>query len=128
VLKSFPNNVRNVTTATGHPYSIIACGSIIIPTDTKKIAPNKSLTGLVRCSTFSADVVSAIIEPIMNAPSSAEKPICVASTTIPKQSPRDRISKVSSSRSFLAHFSSVGKRKIPAMNQRAKKKSSFKMV
>ena len=107
---------------------MMACGSIIIPTDTKKTAPNKSFTGLVRCSTFSAEVVSARILPIINAPSSAEKPACTASTTIPKQSPMESINKFSSSNHFFAFFSNVGIKKIPMINHSERKNKSLRTI
>jgi hypothetical protein len=54
VLKNFPKRVNKVTQSTGHLYSIMVRGSINIPTDTKKTAPKRSLTGLIICSAFSA--------------------------------------------------------------------------
>ena len=128
VLNNLPNNVSNVTHRTGQRYSMIVSGSISIPTETKNMAPNKSLTGFKSPSIFSALVVSAKIEPIINAPSSAEKPTWVAMTTIPKHNPIDRIKRVSSSKNFLALFKKVGNKNIPAMNHRARKNNNFATV
>ena len=70
----FPKITTNTRMAVGRAYSNKSDGLISIPTEIKKIAPNRSLTGLSRCSIFSAWVVSARIEPIINAPKAAEKP------------------------------------------------------
>ena len=84
--------------------------STIIPTDTKKMAPKRSLTGLTRCSIFSASTVSARILPMMNAPKAGENPTEEASTTIPKQSPRDTMTIVSSLISRLVFLRISGMR------------------
>ena len=128
VLNNLPNKVKSVIHKTGQPYWMIAFGSIIIPTETKNTAPKRSFTGLIMCSTFSADVVSAIMEPMIKAPNSAEKPTWVATTTMPRHSPIERINKVSSSNNFFTLFKKVGKRKIPARNHKAKKKSNLVTV
>lgn len=53
---------------------------------------------------------SARMEPMINAPKAAENPVCAAITTIPKQSPRETISKVSSLINFRHRFSNPGMR------------------
>ena len=71
-----------------HQYSTITFGASIMPTDTKKMAPKRSLMGAMRLSMRSLSTVSARMLPIMKAPSALEKPLPVARVTIPKQRPR----------------------------------------
>ena len=103
-----PTITANVMTTIGPAYSTIIKGSTIIPTETKNMAPNKSFTGLTRRSILSASTVSARIDPMIKAPNAAENPVWAASTTIPKQSPSDTISKVSSLISFRHFFNRTG--------------------
>ena len=70
-------------------------GIYIIPTDTKKMAPNKSFTGATSFSIFSASTVSAKIDPIIKAPNAAENPTLAATTTIPKHNASETISNIS---------------------------------
>ena len=100
----------SVITRIGNAYSPIIAGSTIIPTETKKIAPNKSLTGLTNRSIDSASIVSARIEPMIKAPKAAENPVLAAITTIPKQSARDTISNVSSLINLRQRFKNSGMR------------------
>ena len=92
----------------GPIYSTIMAGSTIIPTDTKKIAPNKSFTGATNFSMVSASTVSAKIEPIMNAPNAGEKPTFAAKTTIPKHMASERISIVSLLTHLFERFKKIG--------------------
>ena len=116
VFKGFPERITPnvpkiacpIITMIGMAYSTIIAGSTIIPTDTKKIAPKRSLTGFTNRSMDSASMVSAKIDPIMNAPNAAENPVLAAITTIPKHNARDTISKVSSPISFLQRFRNSG--------------------
>ena len=85
----------NVTTSIGSQYLTSISGTIIIPTDTKNIAPNKSFIGAVICSMCSDSVVSARIEPMTNAPNAAEKPAIDAAYTIKKHNVNDTIRSVS---------------------------------
>ena len=112
--------------ATGNAYSTKVSGLINIPTDTKKTAPNRSLTGFTKCSMCSACVVSAIIEPIIKAPSAGENPTPAAKITINRQSANEIISIISSVNKCLAFFRSVGIKKIPTTNQIVRKKINFK--
>ena len=80
----------------GSQYWAIMAGSTIMPTDTKKMAPKRSLTGFTSRSMCSASRVSARMEPMMKAPKAAEKPVLAAMTTIIKQSPSAATSRVSS--------------------------------
>src|SRR5690606_22902278 len=101
-------------------------GSINIPTDTKKTAPNKCFTDFTRCSMRSACVVSASIEPMMKAPNGAEKPTYVASTTINKHKPSEITSIVSSFSNLRAHFKKVGSRKMPEINHTHRKNNNLR--
>ena len=79
-----------------------------MPTETKNTAPNKSFSGVTRCSMLSASTVSDKMEPMMNAPKAAEKPVCTASTTMPKHKASDTISNVSSLISLRQRFNNPG--------------------
>ena len=108
-----PNNIcPTITTIVsiriGILYSQSNTGSISIPTETKKMAPKRSFTGLTICSICSASIVSARIDPITKAPSAEEKPALVAIITMPRQRPRLTISNVSSLRNVLAFFRKEG--------------------
>ena len=91
-------------------YSIRYDGMIIMPTDTKKTAPNISLSGLTISSICSPLTVPARIDPPMNAPSASEKPITCEITTIPKQIASARMRSDSSESIPLVFFSKVGSR------------------
>ena len=80
----------------GTMYSMISDTSTIMPTETKKMAPKRSLTGVTTCSIRSASMVSARMLPMMNAPKAAENPTLAASTTMPKHNPSATMSIVSS--------------------------------
>ena len=73
-------------------------------------------------------VVSAMMDPITNAPSSAEKPAFTAIRTIPRHSPIDKTSRISSSIKGFNFLSKVGNRKIPSRNHRIRKNSSLATV
>ena len=126
-LTDLPMITTPVMHKTGNQCCTNNAGSINIPTDTKNTAPNKSLTDCTRCSIFSARVVSARIEPMIKAPRAAENPAFVARTTIKKQRPRATTKSVSSLKNFLPAFKAEGSEKMPAMNQRHRKKNSFKI-
>ena len=66
-----------------------------MPTDTKKTAPKRSLTGAITFSIALASEVPASTEPITNAPRADEKPTELASTTIPRHRPSEMTSNVS---------------------------------
>ena len=80
----------------GSQYRPIMAGSTIMPTDTKKMAPKRSFTGLTSRSICSASSVSARMEPMMKAPNAAEKPVLAATTTMRKHRPSETTSRVSS--------------------------------
>ena len=126
--QALPTMVTSVMIATGHAYSTSIAGSTNIPTETKKIAPNKSFTGLMICSIRSASTVSASMEPMIKAPRAAENPVSVASTTIPRHSPRATTNNVSSFINFLTFFNIKGMINIPIRNQRTRKKITLKTL
>ena len=103
-----PSRMANVIITMGHIYSTIMAGSTIIPTDTKKMAPNKSFTGATSFSIFSASTVSAKIDPIIKAPNAAENPTLAATTTIPKHNASETISNVSFAIHLRERFKNVG--------------------
>ena len=92
----------------GTAYSHIMAGSIIIPTDTKNMEANRSFTGCTICTIFSASTVSASSDPMIKAPNAAENPAFVAIITIPRQSPREVINKISLLVKRRIFFSRVG--------------------
>ena len=105
--------------------SAITCGATIIPTETKKIAPNISLIGVTSFSIRSDSTVSASIDPITNAPSAEENPTPSAKATMARQSPMLTMSRTSSLMYFFAFLRRVGMRYIPTRNQSMRKKASF---
>jgi hypothetical protein len=80
------------------------------------------------CSICSASTVSARIDPIMKAPSAAEKPVRVASTTIARQSPRETINRVSLFINRFAFFRKNGRMNIPTRNHKIRKKATFRTL
>jgi hypothetical protein len=127
VARGIPIITNAVIIRIGVPYSINTLGSIIIPTDTKKIAANKFLTGFTSASILSPLDVSANIDPIINAPRAAENPTCTASKTIRRHSAIETTSKVSSFNKLFALFKNVGIKKMPPTNHSVKKNKSFKI-
>src|SRR4028119_959004 len=121
-----PKITTRVKIITGTAYFTKRTGFINIPTETKNTAPKRSFTDFTSDSIFSAWVVSANIEPIIKAPKGAEKPTCVANTTIRKQSPTDTIIIVSSFNNFFPAFNIPGNKKMPERNHKHKKKTSFR--
>ena len=89
-------------------YSTIMFGSTIMPTETKKMAPNKSFTGATNLSMFSDSIVSARMEPMIKAPNAGEKPTLAANTTMPKHSASDTMSNVSLFISLRTRFRNSG--------------------
>src|SRR6187402_119710 len=124
-LMDCPKMVTNERITTGTACSYKASGAINIPTDTKNTAPNKSFTGFTKCSICSACVVSAMMEPIMKAPSAGEKPTLAAKLTIVKHSANEMMSNISSVSKCLVFLSTVGMIKIPPKNQITRKNTSF---
>ena len=72
------------------------------------MAPNRSFMLVVKLIMRSLSIVSDKIEPITNAPNAEENPTLLAMITIPKQSPMEIISSVSSLIYFFALLKNVG--------------------
>ena len=77
----------SVSASTALQCSVSAVGSMIIPTDTKKIAANMSRTGRTRFSISICCPDSATSDPAMKAPSATEYPNESASSAAAKQIP-----------------------------------------
>ena len=125
---SWPRMTVRVMTTMGSQYWPIIAGSTIMPTDTKKMAPNRSFTGLTRRSMCSASMVSARMEPMMKAPKAAEKPVLSATTTIRKQRPRATMRRVSSFISFRVLRRMRGMRKMPTTSHSTRKNTSLRIL
>ena len=89
-------NVITTRESISFQYCTNTCGSIIIPTETKKMAEKRFLILSVRCSMRWLSAVSAKIEPMTKAPSAEENPTLLATITIPKQRPMEIIRRFSS--------------------------------
>ena len=92
----------------GQMYSIKSSGTISIPTETKNMAPKRSLIGFTIRSILTACTVPASIDPAINAPSADENPMRLAITTIPMQKPTATTSAISSFNSPDIFFNMVG--------------------
>ena len=103
-------------------------GLISIPTDTKKIAANKSLIGKIKCSIFFTSLVSARIAPIINAPKPGENLARVERVTRRKQNAKETIRSISSVKIFRMDLSKLGRINIPEIKQSTTKKNSFKVA
>ena len=104
---------------------MIVLGLINMPTDTKNMAPNRFLREEIKCSILSAFVVSARMDPIMNAPNAGENPAYRAIITNAKHKAREKIKRISSLSKFFKNFKMDGKKKMPETNQRTRKKNNF---
>ena len=100
-------------------------GSTNMPTDTKKMAPNRFLTGSTSFSIFSASTVSARMLPMMNAPNADEKPTFVENTAIAQQRPSDTISSTSALISLRTLRRKMGIAKMPTTSHSTRKKPIF---
>lgn len=65
---TWPSRMAAVMAQMGSQWATSTAGSTSMPTDTKKMAPKRSFTGLTTRSMFSASTVSARMLPIMKAP------------------------------------------------------------
>ena len=110
-------STTSVTTSIGSQYFTSISGFIIMPTDTKNMAPNRSFTGDIIRSICAPSLVSAKMDPITKAPNAAENPANEAAITIRKHNARLTISRVSLLRNLFVFLSRVGIRYIPATNQ-----------
>ncbi len=68
----FPTITSTAKARMGPHQSRTTRGSIAIPTDTKKIATNRSRTGTISCSISFPNPDSATSDPAMNAPNATE--------------------------------------------------------
>ena len=93
---AFTTNVIITNERINFQYCTRICGSIIIPTETKKIAEKRFLILSVRCSIRWLSAVSDKIEPITKAPRAEEKPTLLAIITMAKHRPIDIIRRFSS--------------------------------
>ncbi len=67
-----PSTTRGMNTAIATQCSATSPGSMSMPTETKKIAANRSRTGRTSSSTACASPDSATRDPAMNAPRATE--------------------------------------------------------
>ena len=125
LLSGCPIRVTTHSTSTGSQCSRSTCGSIIMPTETKKIDAKRSLTGFTRCSIRSALVVSASNEPMTKAPRGALNPAATATYTMLRHRATDTISSVSSFIHLFVRFKKEGIKKMPTTNHRTRKKPSL---
>ena len=95
-----PKMTTHVRIRIGSQYSINWDGLIIMPTDTKKMAPKMFFTGSIKCSMRSASRVSANMDPMTKAPNALLNPDSSAKSTMPKQSPMEKMVRVSLLRCF----------------------------
>ena len=112
-----------ITIATiGRAYFTRIPGSTSIPTDTKKIAPKRFLTGSTSFIILSASTVSARILPITNAPNALLNPTFVDITAIRQHSPKATIIIVSSFISLRVVRRNNGTMNKPTTNHSIRKK------
>ena len=109
----------------GTAYSTRIFGSTSIPTDTKKIAPKRFLTGSTSFSIRSASMVSAKMLPMIKAPKAEENPTAEENTAMAQQRPRAMMSNTSLLISLRTDFRNRGTTNIPTTSQRMRKKPIF---
>jgi len=95
-----PMTTSTVNTSTASQFSSTNSGSMSMPTDTKKMAANKSRTGSTRWSTLFSCPDSATSDPAKKAPSATEYPKVSARSAEAKQMPT-LVTSVSSGESSL---------------------------
>ena len=111
-----------ITTMAGH-WSITTLMSTSMPTDTKKIAPKRFLTGSMSFSIFFASMVSARMLPITNEPKAELKPTLEANTAIAQQRASETMSSTSSLMSRRTFLRKIGTRNRPTTNHSTRKKT-----
>ena len=92
-----------------------------MPTETKKIAPKRFLTGSIRRSIFCASMVSASMLPMTNEPKAELKPTQEAKTAIPQQRASDTMSNTSSLTSLRTLRRKRGMKNSPTTNHNTRK-------
>ena len=93
-----------------------------MPTDTKKMAPKRFLTGSTIFSMCSASMVSARMLPMMNAPKADEKPTLVENTAMAQHRPNDTMSSTSLLMSLRTLRRNSGTAKMPTTSHSTRKK------
>ena len=93
-----------------------------MPTDTKKMAPNRFFTGSTSFSMCSASMVSARMLPMMKAPKAEEKPTCVEKTAMAQQRPSDTMSSTSLLMRRRTERRKSGTAEMPTTNHSTRKK------
>ena len=120
-----PMRMVSTSAMIGSAYSTKMCGSTSIPTDTKKMAPNRFFTGSTSFSICSASTVSARMLPMMKAPKADEKPTFVENTAMAQHMPNATTSITSSLISFLTLRRNSGMAKIPTTSHSTRKNPIF---
>ena len=120
-----PMSIVSTSVTMGAAYCTSICGSTSMPTDTKKMAPNRFFTGSTRRSIFSASTVSASMLPMMKAPKADEKPTLVENTAMAQHMPSVTMSSTSSFTSSRMRRSSSGTAKMPTTSHNTRKKAIF---
>ena len=117
-----PTRMVSTSAIMGSAYSMMILGSTSIPTDTKKMAPNRFFTGSTSFSICSASTVSARMLPMINAPKADEKPTFVEKTAIAQHMPNATMSITSSLMSLRTRRRNKGMAKMPTTNHKTRKK------
>ena len=99
-----------------------------MPTDTKKMAPNRFFTGSTSFSILSASIVSANMLPMIKAPNADENPTVVEMTAIAQQSPNETISNTSLLMRLRTERRKMGMAKMPTTSHSTRKKAIFSML
>ena len=99
-----------------------------MPTETKKTAPKRFLTGSTSFSMRSASTVSARMLPMMKAPKADEKPTLVEKTAMAQQRPSETTSSTSLLMRRRTRRRKMGMAKMPTTSQRMRKKPIFRML
>lgn len=92
---AWPMMMVSVMTIMGSAYCVSMCGSTSIPTETKNIAPKRSLTGATSFSILCASIVSASMDPTTKAPNAALNPALTATTAMKKHSASETMRSIS---------------------------------
>ena len=112
----------------GRAYSSRIWVSTSMPTDTKKMAPKRFLTGSTNFSMRSASMVSARMLPMMKAPKADEKPTLVEMTAMAQQRPSETMSSTSLLMSLRTLRRKRGMAKMPTTSHSIRKKPILMML
>ena len=116
-----PTKMVSTRRAIGIAYSTNILGSTSIPTETKKMAPKRFLTGSTNFSIRSASMVSARILPMIKAPKAELKPTCVEKTAIAQHKPKATTNNTSLLMRFRTERRNKGMAKIPTTSHSTRK-------